>query len=46
MTVICMEDVIENAWCPGLLTELNALFGIVDTQLISSYKFVIQHFMN
>ena len=27
MTVICMEDVIENAWCPGLLTELNALFG-------------------
>ena len=43
MTVTCMEDVIKSAWCPGLLTEVNALFGIVNTQLISSFLMQISH---
>ena len=49
MTVICnyLEDVIENAWCPSLLTKLNASFTwVVHSRLISSYKFVIHHFMS
>ena len=48
MTVICnyLEDVIKNVWCPSLCTKVNALFEVIHSQLISSYKFVIHHVMN
>ena len=48
MTVICnyLEDVIKNVWCPGLCAKVNALFEVIHSQLISSYKFVIHYVMN